>query len=274
MLDASLFILPRELWTWVGTADAPQIVDVRPRKAYAASPAMLPAALWRESKNVADWTGELDRSRSVVVACSAGGEHSQIVAADLHRQGFNATVLAGGLHGWIHAGLPVVDRTAFEYFAPRQPSAWVTRQRPKIDRVACPWLIRRFLDPQAGILFVKTPDVPALARASGAIPFDVDGVELTHEGERCSFDTMLKCFGLESEPSLARLAIIVRGADTARMDLAPEAAGLLAVSLGLSALAADDDYTMLRQGFIVYDALYTWLRFAAGERHHWPVKAT
>src|SRR5581483_6465645 len=99
-----------------------------------------------------------------------------------------------------------------------------------------------------------------------------EGIELSHEGERCSFDTMLKIFGLESEPSLARLAIIVRGADTARPDLAPEAAGLLAVSLGLSALAVDDDDGMLRQGFIVYDALHAWLRFAAEERHNWPVK--
>ena len=113
----------------------------------------------------------------------------------------------------------------------------------------------------------------AFGRETGAVPFDIEGVELSHEGERCSFDTMLRLFGLESEKSLARLAMIVRGADTARPDLAPEAAGLLAVSLGLSELAADDDHALLRSGFVVYDALFAWLRYAAGERHNWPAKA-
>ena len=149
----------------------------------------------------------------------------------------------------------------------------MTRRRPKIDRVACPWLIRRFIDADARILFVDPPEVPAVARRPAAFPFDIEGVELSHEGERCTFDTMLKLFGLESEPSLARLALIVRGADTARPDLAPEAAGLHAVSLGLSALAGDDDHGLLRHGFIVYDALFAWLRFAADERHNWPAKA-
>ena len=105
------------------------------------------------------------------------------------------------------------------------------------------------------------------------MPFDIEGVELSHEGERCSFDTMLKIFGLEGQPDLARLALIVRGADTARPDLAPEAAGLHAVSLGLSALAGDDDHGMMARGFLVYDALFAWLRFAATERHNWPAKA-
>ena len=113
----------------------------------------------------------------------------------------------------------------------------------------------------------------AVARDTGAIAFDIEGVELSHDGERCSFDTMLKLFGLEGEPSLAKLALIVRGADTARPDLAPEAAGLLAVSLGLSALAGDDDHGLLERGFLVYDALFAWLRFASAERHNWPAKA-
>ena len=112
-----------------------------------------------------------------------------------------------------------------------------------------------------------------LARESGGIPFDIKDIELSHDGERCTFDTMLKLFGLESEPSLARLALIVRGADTARPDLAPEAAGLHAVSLGLSALAGDDDHGLLQRGFVVYDALFAWLRFAADERHNWPARA-
>ena len=149
----------------------------------------------------------------------------------------------------------------------------MTRRRPKIDRVACPWLIRRFIDPQARILFVDPPEVKNIAADIGAIPFDIEGIEISHEGERCSFDTMLKLFGLESDPHLARLALIVRGADTARYDLAPEAAGLHAISLGLSALAGDDDHGMIARGFMVYDALFAWARHAAQERHNWPDRA-
>jgi hypothetical protein len=140
-------------------------------------------------------------------------------------------------------------------------------------RIACPWLIRRFIEPEARFLFVDPPEVAAVARDTGAVPFDIDGVALSHEGERCSFDTILRIFGLESEPLLARLALIVRGADTARPDLAPEASGLLAVSLGLSALAGDNDHALLERGFAVYDGLFAWLRFAAEERHNWPAKA-
>jgi hypothetical protein len=167
----------------------------------------------------------------------------------------------------------MVDRKSLERFAPRRPSIWVTRRRPKIDRIACPWLIRRFLDANAKILFVDPAYVKEAAAEVGGIPFDIASVELSHDGDRCTFDTMLKLFGLESEPSLARLALIVRGADTARPDIAPEAAGLHAISLGLSALAGDDDHGLLERGFMVYDALFAWLRFAAEERHNWPAKA-
>ena len=155
----------------------------------------------------------------------------------------------------------------------QRPSLWVTRRRPKIDRIACPWLIRRFLDAQARSLFVDPGSGrQAVAHETGAIPFDIKDIELSHDGERCTFDTMLKLFGLEGEPSLARLALIVRGADTARPDLAPEAAGLHAVSLGLSQLSGDDDHGLLQRGFVIYDALFAWLRFAADERHNWPAK--
>jgi hypothetical protein len=207
------------------------------------------------------------------VVCKAGHDLSQAVVGELRADGYDACVLEGGRDGWEAAGLPLVARAALERFAPVRPSIWVTRRRPKIDRVACPWLIRRFIDAEARILFVDPPEVANVARETGAVPFDIEGVEISHEGDRCSFDTMLKLFGLEREPSLARLALIVRGADTARPDLAPEAAGLHAVSLGLSVLAGDDDHGLLRQGFAVYDALFAWLRFAADERHNWPAKA-
>jgi hypothetical protein len=198
---------------------------------------------------------------------------SQMAAAELRARGYQAAVLTGGYAAWTQGKMPLIDKAALDRLAPKRPSLWVTRRRPKIDRIACPWLIRRFLDADARVLFVDPPEVPAVARESGAIPFDIEGVEISHEGPRCSFDTMLKLFGLESEPSLARLALIVRGADTARPDLAPEAAGLHAISLGLSQRAGDDDHGLLERGFMVYDALFAWLRFAADERHNWPARA-
>jgi hypothetical protein len=209
----------------------------------------------------------------VVLSCKQGKELSQAPTAQLRGEGFDARVLAGGYAAWTEAGLPLVSKAALERFARKRPSLWVTRRRPKIDRVACPWLIRRFIDADARILYVDPDFVLPVANETGAVPFDIEGVELSHEGPRCSFDTMLKLFGLEGEPHLARLALIVRGADTSRPDLAPEAAGLHAVSLGLSALAGDDDHGLLRQGFMVYDALFAYLRFAAQERHNWPAKA-
>ena len=144
---------------------------------------------------------------------------------------------------------------------------WVTRERPKIDRVACPWLVARFIDNDAEFLFVPPDDVRRVARDTGAIPYDVEGVELSHVGPMCSFDAFLNKYGLH-DPALADLARIVRGADTARMDLAPQCAGLLAISLGLSRLFADD-HEQLRHGFVIYDALYRWLREARNEVHTW-----
>jgi hypothetical protein len=190
----------------------------------------------------------------------------------LRAEGFDAHVLEGGYEGWSAARLPFVVKRELDRLAPARPSLWVTRRLPKLDRVACPWLIRRFLDPHARFLFVEPSEVEHVATESGAIPFDVKNVELSHVGERCSFDTMLRLFGLEEEPSLARLALIVRGADTSRPDLAPEAAGLHAVALGMSALAGEDDHGLLRDGFMVYDALFAWLRFVADERHIRPAK--
>jgi hypothetical protein len=144
---------------------------------------------------------------------------------------------------------------------------WVTREHPKIDRVACPWLIARFIDERPEFLFVPPGDVRRVAAEMGAVPYDVEGVELTHDGPRCSFDAFLDRYGLHDE-ALRELAVIVRGADTARLDIAPQAAGLLAISLGLSRNFPDDQ-EMLRHGFVVYDALYAWLREARDETHSW-----
>jgi hypothetical protein len=145
---------------------------------------------------------------------------------------------------------------------------WVTRERPKIDRIACPWLIARFIDERPEFLFVPSDQVLKVAAETGAIPYDVPDVELSHVGELCSFDAFLEKYDLR-DPALRELALIVRGADTARLDLAPQAAGLLALSLGLSALF-EDDHEMLRHGLVMYDALYAWLTRARDETHGWP----
>jgi hypothetical protein len=145
---------------------------------------------------------------------------------------------------------------------------WVTRERPKIDRIACPWLIRRFIDPLAAFIYVPAEDVLAAAARINATPYDVAGVEFTHQGQRCSFDTILRIFDINI-PALDRLATIVRGADTSRHDLAPQCAGLFAISLGLSA-NFPDDHEMLMHGIIIHDALYTWCRSLQAETHNWP----
>jgi rhodanese-related sulfurtransferase len=273
MLGFSYSISPKDLWNAIATPDAPLIVDVRRRDIFDESAQLLPGAVWRDAAQTAQWSSKLDRARPIAVACKAGHEMSQMTVAQLRADGFDARVLQGGYAAWEEAGLWFIAKAELARIAPTRPSLWVTRRRPKLDRVACPWLIRRFLDPEARILFVDPDQVENVARETGAIPFDIKDVALSHEGERCTFDTMLTLFGIEGEPSLARLALIVRGADTARPDLAPEAAGLHAVALGLSALAGDDDHGLLQRGFLIYDALFAWLRFAADERHNWPAKA-
>ena len=144
---------------------------------------------------------------------------------------------------------------------------WITRERPVIDRVACPWLIARFIDEEPEFLFVPPDDVERKAAELGATPYDVEGVELSHDGPRCSFDAFLAKYHLE-DPALHRIADIVRGADTARLDLAPQAAGLLAISFGLSRMFKSD-HEQLAHGFVVYDALYTWCREASDATHSW-----
>jgi hypothetical protein len=149
---------------------------------------------------------------------------------------------------------------------------WVTPERPKIDRIACPWLILRFIDRDAEFLYVPAPEVARVAQETPATPYDVPGVELSHVGELCSFDAFLGKYEL-NQPALQDLAAIVRGADTSRLELTPQSAGLYAISLGLSRVFADD-HEMLRHGLVMYDALYAWCREGRGEAHNWPPKMT
>ena len=271
-MAATTSITHDKLIRLIGTLTCPVVVDVRTDQDAADVPFLIPGSVRRPHDFVEDWGPEY-AGHNVVAVCAHGGGVSAGVAAWLRATGIGAETLEGGIEAWTRAGHPTVPEASLPPRDGLGRTLWVTRARPKVDRIACPWLIRRFLDPHARILFVDPDEVVNVARESGGVPFDIKDIELSHVGERCSFDTMLRIFGLEGEPSLARLALIVRGADTARYDIAEEAAGLHAVSLGLSALAGDDDHGLLERGFIVYDALFAWLRFAAEERHNWPAKA-
>jgi rhodanese-related sulfurtransferase len=257
-------ISSQDLFSRLDPVERPLIVDVRREAAWRDSAIVLPWSLRRDPERIAEWQGALELGRPVVVYCVHGHEVSRNAAAALAAAGYRACHLEGGIAAWQEAGLPLAERVD-------APSLWVTRERPKIDRIACPWLIRRFVDADARFLFVPPAQVLDTARESGATPFDVPDVAFSHDGERCSFDAFILRYGLD-DAALAELAPIVRGADTGRMDLAPQAAGLLAVSLGLSARFADD-HEALRYGLIVYDALYAWLRKARAESHGWPPAA-
>ncbi|AWC20874.1 hypothetical protein CO731_00315 [Aminobacter sp. MSH1] len=149
---------------------------------------------------------------------------------------------------------------------------WVTRERPVIDRIACPWLIAKFIDQEPEFLFVPPDKVMTVAQETGATPYDVPGVEYTHFGEGCSFDAFVEKHDLAKDPAIATIAAIVRGADTDRHDLTPQSAGLLAISMGLRDVTPDD-HEVLRHGFVIYDALYAWASRRKAETHSWPPKA-
>lgn len=251
----------------IGTPDAPRLVDVRTEEDHARDPRLLPASARRDHRRVRDWGGGFS-GEEVVVVCQRGLKLSEGAAAWLRCGGARALVLAGGFEAWADAGGPLVSQQHVPGRDAQGRTLWVTRARPKIDRIACPWLIRRFIDPRAVFLFVAPSEVMAVAERFGATPFDVEGVFWSHRGPLCTFDVMLAELG-PATSALDRLAAIVRGADTACPDLAPEAAGLLAISLGLSRLHGDD-LAQLDAAMGVYDALYLWARDGTAERHNWP----
>jgi rhodanese-related sulfurtransferase len=252
----------------VGTPNAPAIVDVCIDDDFAADPRLIPAAFRHPFSDVTALTAQL-LGRKVVVVCQKGQKLSQGAAALLRSHGVAAETLEGGNWAWRDAGEPLVPAAKIPPRAVDGATVWVTRHRPKIDRIACPWLILRFIDPGARFLYVAPSEVAAVAERFGATPFDIEDVFWSHRGERCSFDTMLDEFALETT-ALRRLAHVVRGADTNRHDLAPEAAGLLAMSVGLSRMHADD-LQQLEAGIALYDALYRWARDGFEEGHDWPV---
>jgi len=260
-----------DLSAQIGSGAAPAIVDVRTEEDFVLDARLLPASRRRAWRDVSAWAHHYSADRPVVVVCQKGLKLSHGVAAWLRQMRVSAQVLAGGFEAWRSADGMTVSTAHDLARDPAGRSIWVTRSRPKVDRIACPWLIRRFVDEQAVFLFVAASEVAAVAERFGATPFDIDGVFWSHRGELCSFDTMIEELGLNS-PALDRLAAIVRGADTARPDLAPQAAGLLAVSLGLSRLHGDD-LRQLDAAMGLYDALYIWCRDAVDESHNWPSTA-
>jgi rhodanese-related sulfurtransferase len=252
----------------IGVPHCPALIDVRADSDFAADPRLIPGAVRRPHQTVSSWTAEF-AARSAVTICQNGEGLSEGVAAWLRHTGASsAEVLAGGHAAWAQAGLPLVPEGKLPPRDPQGRTVWVTRSRPKIDRIGCPWLIRRFVDPAAVFLFVSPAEVHAVAERFNGAPFDIEGVFWSHRGELCTFDTMLDELGLRTEP-LDRIAAIVRGADTARLDLAPEAPGLLAASLGLSRMHLDD-LEQLAAGMTLYDAFYRWARDASDETHNWP----
>jgi rhodanese-related sulfurtransferase len=251
----------------IGTGATPALIDVRTDEDFQADPCIIPGALRRPYGTAPLWARSFE-GRSAIVICRRGQKLSEGVAAWLRQAGVAAEVLDGGFDAWRAAKLPLVLTANVPPRDTLGRTVWVTRSRPKVDRIACPWLIRRFIDPTAIFLFVAPTEVRAVSENFDAVPFDIDGVYWSHRGDRCTFDVMIEEFGI-STPPLDRLATMVRAADTARLDLSPEAPGLLAASLGLSRMF-DDDLAQLEAGMLVYDAFYRWCRDATGETHNWP----
>jgi rhodanese-related sulfurtransferase len=243
----------------------PLIIDVRRNERWREAPEQIRGALRRDPARVDDWARTLPAAGSVVVYCVHGHEVSQGAARALGAQGIAAAFLEGGIEAWKRDGQPTAAKPV------GASTRWVTRERPKIDRIACPWLVRRFVDPDAEFFYVPSGEVLRTAGERCAMPYDVPDVEFSHEGEQCSFDAFLRIFNLK-DPALQELAVIVRGADTGRPELAPQSAGLLAISLGLSRGFADD-HEMLKYGMVIYDALYRWCKEGKSEAHTWNPQA-
>jgi rhodanese-related sulfurtransferase len=261
-----------KLMRLVGTPNCPLIVDVRIPDDYALDARLIPCTVKLDYKEISQ--NGFDKSllpasdTPVVVVCQRGAKLSHGTAALLRLQGIEAATLVGGHEAWREAKLPLVPQ---HVLSPRQNNGatrWVTRQRPKIDRIACPWLIRRFVDHDAQFLFVASDQVDDVASRFDAIAFDMPEGFWTHRGTGCTFDTMIEEFGLDIEP-LQRMAEIIRAADTGRLEDSKQAAGFLAVSLGLSRQFSDD-LQQLEAGMVLYDALFRWCRDASDETHNWP----
>jgi rhodanese-related sulfurtransferase len=258
------------LYAQLGLPASPLVVDVRPEAELRSSGRFIPGAVHGDPGQTAQWCRRLPRNRALAVYCSDGITTSRAVGDALARLGFSTAVLEGGFCAWT-AQERVTVAARGELKVPGH-SRWVTRERPKIDRLACPWLVRRFIDPDALFFYVPAHRVRQDAATLDAEPYDITDVRFSHRGERCSFDAFLDEFEVR-DPALLALARIVRAADTGALEGSPQAPGLLAISLGLSANVGDD-IVLLEQAMPIYDALYAWCKTARNETHAWPQNTT
>ena len=249
----------------IGTLHCPVIIDVRIDEDYRDEPTLIPTAKRFRFDNIEALVPALT-GKSVVIYCQKGFKISQGAAAILRTHSIHAETLEGGHFAWRDANAPMVDASKIPLTTGKSHSLWVTKQRPKIDRIACPWFIKRFIDPDAQFLFVAPSQVQLVAEKFNATPFDVPDVFWSHRDEQCTFDTMLTEFGLHAQ-ALNKMAVIIRGADTNCHNLAAECKGLMAISLGLSRMYKND-LEQLDAGMLIYDALYRWARDAMNEEHH------
>lgn len=246
----------------IGLPDQPVLIDVCLDDDFAENPRLIPTSRRWPFARIEELVPEL-QGKSVVIICHKGKKLSQGAVALLRSHGIKAESLAGGVVAWHAADAPMTPVAALP-----DGNLWVTRYRPKIDRIACPWLIRRFVNPSARFMFVAPSEVIDVAERFNATPFDVEGVFWSHRGDNCTFDAMIDEFQLRSQ-AMDRLALVVRAADTDSHDLSPQAAGLLAISVGLSRQYKDDT-EQLEAGMAIYDALYRWARDGFDEGHDWP----
>ncbi|WP_171211527.1 sulfurtransferase/chromate resistance protein [Ruegeria sp. HKCCA5426] len=258
---------PKQLLRLIGTPQAPVLVDICVHEDFQKDPFLIPGSFRRSALDF-DSLKEAVGDRPALIICQKGKKLSQGVVSWLRSEGVDAEYLDGGMHAWRETqDAPRIPASTLSGLG-GENTLWVTRHRPKIDRIACPWLIRRFVDPKARFLFVAPNEVQSVADVFEATPFDVENVFWSHRNDQCTFDTMLDEFALRT-PALDRMATVIRAADTNRHDLSPEAAGLLAISVGLSRQYRDDHQNLVA-GLQLYDALYRWARDGFEERHDWP----
>jgi rhodanese-related sulfurtransferase len=248
----------------VGLPNSPAIVDVRGDQDFSSDPRLIPGARRRALGSTMPWIRDYE-AQAVVLVCRDGLHISQGVGAWMRQQGIDAQTLEGGFGAWRDGGELLVHADKLPERDEADRTVWVTRARPKVVRIACPWLIRRFVDPKAAFLFVAPSEVAAVAARFSATPFDVPNTFWGDRGEKCTFDVMIEEFGLASDV-LSRLALIVRGADMGRLELTPQSGGLLAASLGFSRMFRDD-LAQLEAAMGLYDAFYRWCRDASNETH-------
>jgi len=265
----TLQLSPESLYATLGLPDAPVLLDLRDADDCAAQPRIIPGALRRDAGQVRDWIHTIPRRSQTILYSGPRDQRCNAVADELNTLGYHACRLEGDLDAWLAAGYPTV-RIREDLRVPGG-SRWITRERPKIDRLACPWLVRRFIDAEAQFFYTPSHRVRADAKSLGAEPYDIPEVTFSHRGPRCSFDAILDEFEL-NDPILTELAQIVRAADTGVLDQAREAAGLLAISIGLS-VNMSDDILLMEHAMSIYDALYAWRKRARHETHSWPQPA-